>query len=372
MPETSTPAKLSSRHTYQCLGCSKTDRKGRLIAHILKCHVPMDQVPFSCSLCNFRCQDPVDLTNHLTYYKRHRDEAAKRGGKVDLARVLKRSEKPVDVTRFLRAATSGRGDDSGDEDGTIFEEQEEAPVLPSWLAAACPVARTSMVTPPTIAPPPAVTYQTIDPSLLSLLQPMSFQPQPVMDQVQLALAAAALPLADAENFQMPILSAFPPVSAPERPTISAPTAVQAPPAPKKARRETPLLDERAPSEDDILPGLLMAAEDTDPLLVETTRPSGSDVIVAAIVEAAAKIAGAIDSNTRAIRAQAKSLDALGEVMAKRHAAPLVGASGGSSQRRSPWRGSTRRRSRTPPRTTSSGRRSRSPAPPALKSAVKKL
>ncbi|KAH3706091.1 hypothetical protein DPMN_065471 [Dreissena polymorpha] len=42
------------RCKYKCKACGKTDRKWRLIGHIRKQHVPMDQVPFACGLCNFR------------------------------------------------------------------------------------------------------------------------------------------------------------------------------------------------------------------------------------------------------------------------------------------------------------------------------
>ncbi len=64
--------------------------------------------------------------------------------------------------------------------------------------------------------------------------------------------------------------------------------------------------------------------------METTRPSGSDTIVADIVEARPTLLALEIPNTRAIRAQAKSLDALGEVMAKRPAAPLVGPPAGAA------------------------------------------
>ncbi|KAH3867911.1 hypothetical protein DPMN_031048 [Dreissena polymorpha] len=50
------------RRRYRCKKCGKTNRKGRLIGHILKHHVPMDQAPFSCGLCNFRCTEVADLT----------------------------------------------------------------------------------------------------------------------------------------------------------------------------------------------------------------------------------------------------------------------------------------------------------------------
>ena len=68
------------------------------MAHIWKHHVPLDMVPFSCSLCGFRCHNKKELVEHLTDYPRHREEAAKYGGKVDLAAVLHQAPKPYYVS----------------------------------------------------------------------------------------------------------------------------------------------------------------------------------------------------------------------------------------------------------------------------------
>ncbi|KAH3711576.1 uncharacterized protein LOC127857004 [Dreissena polymorpha] len=121
-------AQQRPRRRYRCKVCGKTDRKGRLIGHILKHHVPMDQAPFSCGLCNFRCTEVADRTNHITRYKRHVDEA-KRAGVVDLSQILRKAENPVEVHNFMEA------DPEDDYEG-IFEQDAEEAVLPDWLSQA--------------------------------------------------------------------------------------------------------------------------------------------------------------------------------------------------------------------------------------------
>ncbi|KAH3695751.1 hypothetical protein DPMN_083209 [Dreissena polymorpha] len=79
------------RYRWETWG--KTDRKGRLIGHIV-CHVPKDQAPFSCGLCNFRCTEVADVIKHITKYKSHVDEA-KRAEVVDYSQILRKAEKPV-------------------------------------------------------------------------------------------------------------------------------------------------------------------------------------------------------------------------------------------------------------------------------------
>ncbi|KAH3786980.1 hypothetical protein DPMN_165099 [Dreissena polymorpha] len=62
---------IDKRKSWRCKNCSKKDRKGRLMGHILKHHVVFDRVPFSCNLCSFRCNDKNTLVDHLKNYKRH-------------------------------------------------------------------------------------------------------------------------------------------------------------------------------------------------------------------------------------------------------------------------------------------------------------
>lgn len=69
---------------YQCLPCYHKEgrvvinEKGRIEDHILKTHVKLDEVPFYCSLCLFRCHSLQQLNKHVTAYARHREMAKKR------------------------------------------------------------------------------------------------------------------------------------------------------------------------------------------------------------------------------------------------------------------------------------------------------
>ena len=69
---------------YQCLPCYHKEgrvvinEKGRIEDHILKNHVKLDEVPYYCSLCLFRCHSLQQLNKHVTAYARHREMARKR------------------------------------------------------------------------------------------------------------------------------------------------------------------------------------------------------------------------------------------------------------------------------------------------------
>lgn len=115
----------------------KVDRKGRTFTHILKHHKPFDQVPYSCSLCSFRCLNKETLVNHINQYKRHREEVREAGGKVDHSNALHRSSNPNVIgsddmvlltkedacKRFTRQEDPLNQDDQFDHD-SIFEDDE--------------------------------------------------------------------------------------------------------------------------------------------------------------------------------------------------------------------------------------------------------
>ncbi|MCG8047847.1 MAG: hypothetical protein N0E48_19855, partial [Candidatus Thiodiazotropha endolucinida] len=69
----------TSKHwgrAYQCLRCLKDHKeviaeKYRLEDHIRKCHLSLDQLPFYCSLCLFRCTEKTQLEDHVTKYRLH-------------------------------------------------------------------------------------------------------------------------------------------------------------------------------------------------------------------------------------------------------------------------------------------------------------
>lgn len=69
---------------YQCLRCfnqqgvSVIDVKQRIEEHIMKIHLSLDQVPFYCSLCLFRCRDRATLDDHVKNFSRHKQMVADR------------------------------------------------------------------------------------------------------------------------------------------------------------------------------------------------------------------------------------------------------------------------------------------------------
>lgn len=113
-----TPAVNDRHRLWQCKTCGKTDRKSRVVTHIWKHHIPFDMVPFSCFLCGFRCHTKQELVTHLTDYPRHREEAAKYGGKVDLVKVLHQAPTPYYVS---------------ENDMLLVQPEVPNQTLPNWL-----------------------------------------------------------------------------------------------------------------------------------------------------------------------------------------------------------------------------------------------
>ena len=68
---------------YQCLRCFSregkrtVDIKCRIEDHIMKMHLALEEVPFYCKLCSFRCQKKEQLLQHVSGYSRHVLLAAK-------------------------------------------------------------------------------------------------------------------------------------------------------------------------------------------------------------------------------------------------------------------------------------------------------
>ncbi|KAH3814429.1 hypothetical protein DPMN_142927 [Dreissena polymorpha] len=113
------------------------------MGYILKHHVVIYRVSFSCNICSFRCNDKKTLVDHLKNYKRHLAEVADRQGRICLDRVLKRSENPYWVSQedmepvqglygcFIMSESPTIGNAGCDEDG-LFEPQQED-VLSAFL-----------------------------------------------------------------------------------------------------------------------------------------------------------------------------------------------------------------------------------------------
>ncbi|KAH3862104.1 hypothetical protein DPMN_025067 [Dreissena polymorpha] len=94
---------VDDRHRkYKCRVCGKADRKSRSIAHVLKYHVSLDRVPYSCSLCNFRCMEENELMNHVKKYQRHVKKVSKLGFP-DSKILLNKAENPIDIQTLIEA-----------------------------------------------------------------------------------------------------------------------------------------------------------------------------------------------------------------------------------------------------------------------------
>ena len=115
---------------YRCKSCQKEDRRGRMVAHVLKRHVSLDQAPYYCSLCSFCYTEKKQLTDHLTKYKRHREEAAKREPQ-PLTEILHFSLNPANVEEYMIPIAKGTTTPTVEED--IFAQDEDGPSLPDWL-----------------------------------------------------------------------------------------------------------------------------------------------------------------------------------------------------------------------------------------------
>lgn len=113
---------------YRCSECGKEDRHGRLVGHVLKHHVPFDRAPYYCSLCSFRCVQKKELAEHLTKYKRHGEELARRP-QAELSDILHFSANPAKVEDFIVAITakeSPKPKKDVDHQGQL--------ALPDWLS----------------------------------------------------------------------------------------------------------------------------------------------------------------------------------------------------------------------------------------------
>ena len=80
---------------YICNLCPDENRyvgeKYATMGHIWKKHVPLDESPFFCDLCHFRCQKQRQLESHVRGYTPHRQKAV---GKEDDLTCLKKSIHP--------------------------------------------------------------------------------------------------------------------------------------------------------------------------------------------------------------------------------------------------------------------------------------
>lgn len=310
-----------------------------MVAHILKYHVPMDEAPYSCSLCNFRCTEPGELMGHVQKYRRHVEESRRRGDDVDLNKVLRKSDRPFVVGDQHMRLVGQVGPSEGPEDSMdgIYEDQETS-VWPSWLQATEPTPvrcrpgellpthpaplgnfpQTDLTTASTLSsfrpvelPLATATYYPedlqVDAGLLSLVQPAT--PAPVLWQapqgLTIGISSPVLATTNTAELEGAMKYPYPTLRVPSPPPITPPPA-------KVAKTEAPVKPVSTPTLN-ILPGLLAKGDASDPLLIETAEPPSLpegqlEVIVKAIQESTSSIVRAIDSNSRAIREQSKALE----------------------------------------------------------------
>lgn len=75
---------LKRGRAYRCLLRHKqVGEKRYIISHIYKYHVPLDAIPYYCSLCHFQTDDEDKLDDHVKNYAKHREarEALLKAGK---------------------------------------------------------------------------------------------------------------------------------------------------------------------------------------------------------------------------------------------------------------------------------------------------
>lgn len=87
---------------YKCLHCRGNSpcigEKRRVEAHVYKTHVPLENSPFYCKLCTFRCTAQDDLEKHVHSFKPHGERAAQQGDDFNDEDCLMRSDTPYYVT----------------------------------------------------------------------------------------------------------------------------------------------------------------------------------------------------------------------------------------------------------------------------------
>lgn len=85
---------------YKCNRCENfIGERAKVVSHVYKLHVPLEEAPFYCTLCLFRCQRQKELTKHVRGFVPHlnRQEALEKLGPVDAKLFLKQSTKPYAI-----------------------------------------------------------------------------------------------------------------------------------------------------------------------------------------------------------------------------------------------------------------------------------
>jgi len=127
-----------------------------MVAHVLKDHIPLDRVPYYCTLCNFRCQEAKTLEDHLTDYEPHVKEEA-RIGSPDYSRILKYSDNPAKVEEFFYVLSRVEGEKLPVSQEDMINKSGR--ILPRWIMDR------------NVKEPPKVARQTALPDLQEYVPP---------------------------------------------------------------------------------------------------------------------------------------------------------------------------------------------------------
>lgn len=124
---------------YACTRCNFTAEKFRVIGHVYKHHLALEQAPFYCTLCLFRCTRKRDLERHIKGFGPHVQRAQELAAGKDDAVFLKESQHPyvLGEADFKRASREDSQEqwssrERGDEAGPAPEKKDED-ALPEQL-----------------------------------------------------------------------------------------------------------------------------------------------------------------------------------------------------------------------------------------------
>ena len=343
-------------------GVRMADRRYRLVDHILKYHIPMDRVPYSCSLCMFRCMEQQTLLNHVTKYQRH-VRLAKELKVTNHIQFMVVAKQPVvigddDMVPVAREEVSGTSAsvESPFDDGNLEEDLLDAFGTPPPEAQVPPVLgkRSSITsqlpqvevgwmqaTQPTAPSAPALTL----PAFPSVMVPGQIPNTNLQMTKMVDSASQFRTINEADVSALGVVQAG---GVLQKPTVVSSLSafrklsVQVPkatplitPSQDQVNSETPLLDEGFQSLFDIDPNDPLVLEGQQLIqglepprkkrATETATPSQASVgvqtapeatqpvldlqaVINAVTSAAKTIAEAVDRNARAVRCQGTTLE----------------------------------------------------------------
>ncbi|MEW8545558.1 MAG: hypothetical protein AB2693_18720 [Candidatus Thiodiazotropha sp.] len=191
------------------------DIKCRLEEHVLRNHVPLEEVPFFCSLCLFKSQQKQQIISHFSSCKRHKDMAAKRGV-TDSMVFLVESQKPYkfgsldlvqlsaeeSLNHFMKQSVSRTATESSNQVSVTLNQMFPDLFLEDGHTPAPVTAQATSVqaeTLPDIQPPEEV---------MEVASPVSAAPVNIQPIQQIAQMLAATPLGHLLNTQSAMVASM--------------------------------------------------------------------------------------------------------------------------------------------------------------------